>query len=89
MVKLILKAYKKTDKFFFCNIFFPIYKNVNRILSKEQRKAFKKRLVKGTKTFLKKKKTKSANMLMSNIEIFLKKKKKRSVNMVVNDTKIF
>ena len=35
--KLILKAYKKTDK-----IFFPIYKNVNGILLKKQRKALRK-----------------------------------------------
>ena len=42
-------------------------------------KAFQKRFMKGTKIFLKKKKTKSTNVLMSNIE------KKRSVNMVVND----
>ena len=45
--------------------------------------------VKGTKIFLKKKKSKSVNMLVNDIEIFLKKKKKRSVNMVVNDVKIF
>ena len=50
---------------------------------------YSKRLVKGTKIFLKKKKRKSANMLMSNIEIFLKKKKKRSINMVMDDTKDF
>ena len=34
--------------------FFPVYKNVNRILSKN--KGFQKKLVKGTKNFLKKKK---------------------------------
>ena len=34
-------------------------------------------------------KTKSTNMLVSDIEIFLKKKKKRNVNMVVNDIKNF
>ena len=39
--------------------------------------------------FLKRKKTKSANMLVSDIEIFLKKKKKKGVNMVVNDLRIF
>ena len=37
--------------------------------------------------FLKKKKAKGANMLVSDIEIFQKKKKKRSVNMIVNDIK--
>ena len=40
MAKLVFKAYKKTDKIFFYN--FSIYKNVNRILSKKQRNAFKK-----------------------------------------------
>ena len=39
--------------------------------------------------FLKKKKTKSANMLVSDIENFRKKKKKRHVNIVVKDIKIF
>ena len=88
MVKLILKTYEKTDKMFHYN-FFSIYINVNRISKKLSRKGFQTRLMKGTKIFLKKKKTKSANMLVSNIEIFLKKKKKRNVNMVVNDIKIF
>ena len=50
----------------------------------KQRKAFKKRLVKDIKISLKKKTTKSANMLLNDIEISLKKKTKRSVNMVVN-----
>ena len=52
-------------------------------------KNFQKRIVKGTKIFPKKKRTKSANMLVSDIEIILKKKKKRSANMVVNDIKHF
>ena len=43
--------------------------------------------MKGVKIFLKEKKAKSLNMLVSDVEIFLKKKKKRSVNMVVNDIK--
>ena len=43
--------------------------------------------MKGSKILLKKKKTKSNSMLVSNIEIFLKKKKKRSANMLVNDIK--
>ena len=38
----------------------------------------------GTKIFLKKKNTKSSNMLMSDMEIFLKKRKERSVNVVVH-----
>ena len=52
------------------------------------KKDFHKRLVKGTKMFLKKKNEKP-NMLTRDIEIFLKKKKKRSVNMVVNDINFF
>ena len=54
----------------------------------QKNKSFKKKHVKGTKIFLKKKKTKNANMLVSDIEIVLKNKKK-SVNMVVNDIRIF
>ena len=50
---------------------------------KKNKGRLSKRLLKGTKIFLKKKKTNDANMLVSDIEIFLKKKKKRSVNMVV------
>ena len=45
MVKLIFKANNKTVKIFFYIYFlniFSIYKNVNRILSKKQRKVFKK-----------------------------------------------
>ena len=38
----------------------------------KNKEGLSKRLVKGTKIFLKKKKTKSHNMLVSNIEIFLK-----------------
>ena len=69
VVKLIFKAYKKNlVKYFFYN-FFPIYKNVNRILSKKQRKAFQKD-VKGTKIFLKKKKKGSVNMVINDIKIF-------------------
>ena len=47
MVKLIFKAYKKTDK-----IFFLSYKNVYKISSKKTKKGFQKRLVKGTKIYL-------------------------------------
>ena len=39
------------------------------------KKSFQIRLVKGTKIFQRKKKTKGTNMLVSNIEVFLKKKK--------------
>ena len=42
------------------------------------KKSFQKKLLKGNKLFLKKKKTKDANMLLSNIDIFLKKKKKEA-----------
>ena len=59
MVKLIFKAYKKTDK-----IFFLSYKNVYKISSKKTKKGFQKKLVKGTKIYLKKKKTKGTNMLI-------------------------
>ena len=45
---------------------------------KKTKKGFQKRLVKGTKIFLKKKKTKNTNMVMSDIEIFLKKKRKEA-----------
>ena len=38
---------------------------------------FQKRLVKGIKIVLKKKNTKSINMLVNNTEIFLKNKKKK------------
>ena len=52
-------------------------------------KRSEKKHVKNIKIFLKKKKTKSANILVIDIEIFLKKKKKRSINMVVKDIRIF
>ena len=48
----------------------------------KKKKSFKKQHVKGTKIFLKKKKTKV------NVEIFLKKIKKKKVNMVVKDVRI-
>ena len=41
MIQLIFKVHKKTDKIFFHN-FFYIYKNVNWLLSKKQRKLSKK-----------------------------------------------
>ena len=64
-------------------------KNPKTTTTTTTKKSFQKRIVRGTKIFLSKKKTKSANMLMSDTEIFLEKKKKRSVNMVVNDIKIY
>ena len=51
---------------------------------KKTKKGFQKSLVKGNKIFLKKKKTKDNNMLVSDIDIFLNNKKKRRVKMVVN-----
>ena len=45
--------------------------------------------MKDNKIFLKKKNTKSTNMLVGGIEIFLKKKKKRNGSMVVKDIRIF
>ena len=58
---------------------------------KKTKKGFrkKKRLVKGIKVFLKKKKMESVNMLMCNTEIFLKKRNIKSINMVANNIKIF
>ena len=43
----------------------------------QKREASKKRLVKGIRIFLKKKKTKSSNILVNDIEIFQKMKKKK------------
>ena len=60
----------------------------NNCYQRKRKKSFRKKHVKGTKIFLEKKKTKRANILLSDIEIFLKKKKKRSVNMVVNNIRI-
>ena len=55
---------------------FKVYKNKKQgTIIRKIKKIFKKKHVKGTKTFQKKKKTKSTNILVSNIEIFLKKKR--------------
>ena len=59
------------------------------LYKKKTKKNFKKKHVEGTKIFLNKKKTKSVNILVSDIEIFLKKEKKGRVNMVVTDIRIF
>ena len=88
MIKLISKAYKKSDKFFYIIIFLYIKMLTGHYL-KKTKKYFQERLVKSIKIFLKKKKTKGANMLVSDIEFFLKKKKERRVNIVVKDIKIF
>ena len=55
---------------------------------KKTKNSFQKILGKGNQNISKEKKTKSINMLVSDIEIFLKKKKKR-VNMVVNERRVF
>ena len=50
---------------------------------KKTKKSFQKKLLKDIKTFLKKEKTESINMLLSD-----KKKKTRSINTVVNNISI-
>ena len=52
---------------------------------KKTKNSFQIILGKGNQNISKEKKTKSINMLVSDIEIFLKKKKKGSVNAVLND----
>ena len=59
------------------------------MIYQKAKEGIRKSLKKATKIFLKKKKTKSTNMLVSDMEIFLKMKKKKSVNMVMNNIKIF
>ena len=68
-------------------IFFPIYKNVNWILS-EKRKASKKDSWKVSKSLRRLKKTKSENMVVNDIKNFLKRKKIKGVSMNVNAIKI-
>ena len=51
--------------------FFPVYKNLNRILLKKQRKTSKK-----VQNLSKEEKTKFGNMVMNDIEIFQKIKNK-------------
>lgn len=50
---------------------------------KKTKKSFQKKLLKDIKTFLKKEKTESVNMLLSD-----KKKKTKSINTVVNNISI-
>ena len=65
MVKLIFNAYKiKLIKYFIYN-FLPIYKNVKKTLSEKTKKGFQKKLIKGTKIYLKKKKAKCTNVLLT------------------------
>ena len=98
MVKLIFRSINKTNKTFLYKFFSYIYVNVDTILSKNQKendnkknktkKGFEKRLMKGIKIFLRKKKSKSENMVVNNIEIFLKQKKK-IINIFVSNVEIF
>ena len=53
------------------------------------KKSFKKKHAIGTKIFLKKKKTKSANMFEKDIKVLLKKKKKKGVNIMKNVSKSY
>ena len=55
---------------FFFFSYIKMFKNSN--LSKIQRKALKNKLMKGVKTFLKKAKTKSDNMIARDVKIFQK-----------------
>ena len=50
--------------------FFPIYKNVGFLLSKKNKEWLQKRLVKDIKMFLRKRKTKSINMVKNDKEIY-------------------
>ena len=61
-------------------------KNVQKILSKN--KKMLQRLVKVIKIFLKKTKTKSANLLSNDTEIILKKKMEKKLNMLPKDIEI-
>ena len=60
MIKLIFKAYKKTNKLFFI-IFFSIYKNDN--YYRKHRERIGKKVCKNIKIFLKKKKAKGEKKL--------------------------
>ena len=62
--------------------FFSIYKNANRILSKKTKEKLSKKVLERHRNLSDEKKTKSVNMLVSDIEIFLKKKNKRSINAI-------
>ena len=87
MVKLIFKAYNKSDKINIFIIFFLCMKMLTGYDQKNEESVSKK-LAKATKVFLKKKKTKSGNILVSDTETSLKKKMKRNIYMVVNNIKI-
>ena len=90
MVKLTFKAYKKIDNLFYnfiyIYIYIFIYINVNGILSKKQRKAFKKKVRERYQSLSEEEKMKIAYML---VNIIKKKKKKRMANMVQDSIKIF
>ena len=46
-------------------LIFNAYKNVKKILSEKTKKGFQKKLIKGTKIYLKKKKAKRTNVLVT------------------------
>ena len=50
--------------------FFSIYKNANRILSKKNKEKLSKKVLERHRNLSDEKKTKSINMLVSDIEIF-------------------
>ena len=85
---------KRTKKFscttlqkeLFYKLYFLCMKNVQKILSKN--KKMLQRLVKVIKIFLKKTKTKSANLLSNDTEIILKKKMEKKLNMLPKDIEI-
>ena len=62
----------------------PVADVDNVVYYQKTKKGFRSRLLKSIKIFLRKKNTKSTNMLMNDTEVFLKKRKGKSVNMVVN-----
>ena len=51
------------------------------------KESFRKKHAKGTKIFLKRKKTKNTNMLEKDIKVLLKKKKKKGVTIIKNISK--
>ena len=68
MIKLTFKAYEKLIKYFL--IIFFLYKKVLTGYYQKTKRGFQKRLAKGTKNLSEEGKTKSTNMLVSDIESF-------------------
>ena len=69
-------------------IFTPIYENVNRILSKKQRKTFKKGSLK-SQNLSEKEKNKKRQFTRKRYRDLSEEEKEKNVNMAVNNTKIF